>query len=597
MKKQANKAQIKELIAFFEGKNKDSLTHDHYNPIKKWIAEHRKLLLDAGEKQELVDYAVLNRIPNKPIMAEMCSWPFLNSVLYRSYLDFLSPEVRKVWEALVWAGSLNHEQLEKETGVAVYTTIKERYFKDGPVYKRYELKRDFAHFKVQSYYYNSYNNDKPIVLALASEVRRCCAQVSDMPKEAELVPAQVPIGQTQHQYLEGEREFLMCWPHLLTYRDQGQINSTGKNRPMTNGLSKIQRSLGLREFFPEHSDKNARTLRTLLLAGVALKFDHSKKATTHEALREWIRSGYPKSFTPGFILPNLKGIGHIDDHYIKKVEEGMWDLFGRLPMGAWVNTQNIQAHVKYNILEFRPFNNYVTERLSVVAIDGETHYIEASLYHNAIQWPFVLGSFFLYAALGLCDLAYDDPDPTTDFSFWDGLRYVRRTALGDYLCGATKSYDASNLPSAHKVVLSPDTLLITVEGEAPGFSNLLEPYAEKVGHNRFRTESQLFLKNIRSKKELKDKISLFQQAVGTSLPPNWEAFFLDLLNKIDPFESLAAVRVFKIPADNKALIQLVAQDPVLRGCVIKAEGFIVVVENTQYALFKRRLQEFGYLLT
>lgn len=597
MSKKANKAQIKELSAFFEGKNKDTLTHDHYNPIKKWIVAHQTLLLNEGIQQDRLDYAVLNRLPNKSVMAEMCTWPFLNSTLYRSYLEFLSQEVRKVWEALVWAGSLDQEQLEEQTGVVVYKVSEKQYYKDGPVYKQYSLKSNFEHFKSSSHYYSSYHDDKPVVLSLASEVRRCCVQVSEKPKEAVLVPAQEPIGQTQHQYLDGEREFLLCWPRLLTYRDQGQIGFTVKHRPMTNGLSKIQRNLGLREFFPEHSDKNARTLRTLLLAGVALKFGNSKRPTTHEALNEWFQLHYPKSYTPGFILPNLKGIGHIDDHYIKKVEDGMWDLFCHLPTGAWVSTRNIQAHVKYNILEFRPFNVYVTDKLSVVAIDGETHSIGANRYHNAIEWPFILGSFFLYAALGLCDLAYDDPDPATDFSFWDGLRYVRRTALGNYLCGVTKSYDASNLPAAHKVVLSPDTLLITVEGEASGFGTLLEPYAEKAGHNRFRTDSQLFLKNIRSKKELKDKISLFKQAVGVELPPNWEAFFLDLLNKMDPFEHLAAVRVFKIPTDNKALIQLVAQDPVLRSCVIKAEGFIIVVENAQYALFKRRLQEFGYLLT
>jgi hypothetical protein len=597
MNKQADNTQIKELIAFFDGKNKDTLMQCHYNPIKKWIIAHQTLLLDEGVQQSMLDYVVLNRMPNKPIMTEICSWPYLNSTLYNSYIEFLSPEIRKVWEALLWAGSLNHEHLEKQTGVVVYNVTEVQYYQNGPVHKKYELKHDFDQFKTASYYYSSIYDNKSIVLSMASEVRRCCAGVSEKPKEANLVPAREPVEPTTYQYFDSEQEFLLIWPRLLTYRDQGQIGVTGKERPASNGLTKIQRNLGLREFFPDHPDKNARTLRTLLLAGVAVKFGNSKKPTTHEALNEWFQLHYAKSYTAGFILPNVKGIGHIDNYYIKKVEEDMWPLFCRLPAGAWVSVRNIQAHVKYNILEFRPFSSYATEKLSAVKVDGSSDSIDIDTYHNAIEWPFILGSLFLYAALGLCDLAYDDPDPATDFSFWEGLRYVRRTALGDYLCGVTKSYDATKLPSSHNVVLSPDTLLITVEGNAAGFAGLMEPYAEKVGHNRFRTESQLFLKNIRSKKDLKDKIALFRQAVGTMLPPNWEDFFLDLLNKIDPFESFVSVRVFKIPPNNKALIQLVAQDPVLRGCVIKAEGFIIIVENAQYALFRRRLQEFGYLVT
>ena len=44
------------------------------------------------------------------------------------------------------------------------------------------------------------------------------------------------------------------------------------------------------------------------------------------------------------------------------------------------------------------------------------------------------------------------------------------------------------------------------------------------------------------------------------------------------------------------LIRLVAQDPVVKTLVIKAEGYLVLVPKGNMAALKRRLQEFGYLV-
>lgn len=126
----------------------------------------------------------------------------------------------------------------------------------------------------------------------------------------------------------------------------------------------------------------------------------------------------------------------------------------------------------------------------------------------------------------------------------------------------------------------------------------MEPYAERVGATRFRTDNQVFLKNIRSKSELQSKIMLFNQVIGAELPPNWQAFFGEMLLKIDPFQSPEkGLQVFKIPPENKTLIQLLAQDPILKSTIQKAEGFHILVRKTNYPIFKNRLQEFGYLLT
>ena len=90
---------------------------------------------------------------------------------------------------------------------------------------------------------------------------------------------------------------------------------------------------------------------------------------------------------------------------------------------------------------------------------------------------------------------------------------------------------------------------------------------------------------------------MFKQAINKELPPNWQQFFKELEAKIDPLEEIDNMMVFQIPPDNQALIRLIARDEKLKKLCRKAEGYYVLVEKAKISQFKKRLQEFGYLLT
>ena len=55
--------------------------------------------------------------------------------------------------------------------------------------------------------------------------------------------------------------------------------------------------------------------------------------------------------------------------------------------------------------------------------------------------------------------------------------------------------------------------------------------------------------------------------------------------------------MFSLPQDNQELIRLIAQDPVIKPLVSKAEGYMILVTQKNYAALRRRLAEFGYLIT
>jgi hypothetical protein len=53
--------------------------------------------------------------------------------------------------------------------------------------------------------------------------------------------------------------------------------------------------------------------------------------------------------------------------------------------------------------------------------------------------------------------------------------------------------------------------------------------------------------------------------------------------------------IFKIPEGRQELLQLIAQDPVIKKLVAKAEGYLLIVPNKHLAELRRRLAEFGYM--
>jgi hypothetical protein len=595
--------------ALNSGYTKDILSRFFFPPAKKFTVSHLKLLKSEGADQVLLDMLLSGKTIPKFLLAQACALPFGSRKTYETFLGTLPEEVQVVWRELIWTETLNHTQIEKKFGIKVYDIVERSYPHSSYVSRDMILKKQFEIFQENGgHFYRSFFS-RQITLSLPQAIRIALVDLHDKPPESLLTPVKEPAP-TRHLYLNGERDILLELPRILTFKGQGQISYTAKNRPMQNTLPKIQRNLNLKEFFPETADKRLKTLRTSLLAGMAA-YTLSKNETqdTPDLIRSLFQNSYVKSAkTAPLAIPDLKGMGYLEYYDLLSPEGVVLDLLRRLPEGEWIDFENIRNHVRYNLIDIRPIQVYVAENRLHYVYELETerytetrHFITKDLYYDAVETPFLRGSFFLFAAFGLCDLAYDDPDlddiGRSCFSSWDGLRYVRRTLLGDYVCGISSEYDASAIASQTRITLSSDTLLISTEESDVAAAALLEPYAEQLGVNRFRTDNQLFLKNIRSKKELEGKIEVFKQVTGGQLPPNWEAFFQDLLHKINPFESPGDVFVFKIPPDNKHLIKIIAQDPVIKSLTAKAEGYLIIIPKNNFAPFKLRLQEFGYLLT
>jgi hypothetical protein len=587
--------------------SKDELSSLLFKSAKKFIKAHYDQLQREQVPQTLLNLAQDSKIPPKDPLAQVCAVPFAKRTYYELFLETLPKDQLIIWHELVWNGMLTDEEIRQRLGIEVSVMTEKSYHKNGPIYKSKEMLPGFELFQPKTERFGYWGDqNQPIYLSLALGLRQILVEYYDQPENAKLTPVAEPTI-TEFQYLSGEQDIALELPRVLTYKAQGQIAFTAKDRPVQTTLIKMQRSLSLKEFFPGLEDKKVKLLRTGMLAAISAHIKPPKGSTTsYEILRSFIQEKYPRALTGLMTLPDIKGMSYIDDGYVEHPEAGFLQFFKELPAGEWVSFDHVQHYIRYKLLQFQPFSAYVArdklyyEYVEAGGYDNK-HYIKKHIYAQAIEQSFVRGSFFLLAALGLCDLAYDLPDTTRIgrdcFSVWDGLKFVRRTALGDYACGLAKEYQPTESGAGKKITLSPETLMILTEDTDNSAAAILEPYTERLGANRFRTDSQLFLKNIRSKSELESKIALFKQVIGAELPPNWQAFLKDIQNKVNPFESVDEFQAFKIPPDNKALIQLIAQDPIIKNLVIKAEGFIILIPKGHYAAFRRRMQEFGYLLT
>jgi len=606
--------QLQSVAGVMDGSfTKDNLTTRYWGLTKKFLAKYADMLIAEGADTALIILATTAKTLPKEPLTKICALPFASKKIYEVFLRFLPEEVEKVWQLLIWEDQLDDVELEKRLGVKVYSIKQEKTYYNRVVDKKIILPQFNLFYDERiNRSYGYYPSAANLNLGLPPMMRQLLASYYDLPDYAKLSPVANPEP-TQHTYTSGERDILLEWPRVLSYKQQGQIGYTAKNRPTHTGLPKMNRNLSLQEFFPDAADKKMRTLRTGLLAGLAVYCNNTKNAAdTPQILQDLFEKKYPTLIPSApLVLPDLKGMANVENYDLTNHKElQIRNLLAALPAGGWVPFDNIGHFVRFNLIDIRPMANYqITNKLyyDYSDLDPEAryydtrHFITPPQFGLAIDMPFLRGSFFLFAAFGLCDLAYDEPDLKSlgrgSYSSWDGLRYVRRTKLGDFVCGIADVYDSSGIASDTQITLSPDTLLIMTDSADASAAAILEPYTERLGANRFRTDSQVFLKNIRSKKELEGKIALFKQIIGEKLPPNWQAFFQDLLHKINPFEEVAEPRVLQIPADNKALIQLIAQDAVLKSLVIKAEGYMIIIPKGNYAAVKRRLQEFGYLLT
>ena len=580
--------------------SKDFLLKNWFPPAVNLLKTHEAELRKNGYGPIMP--ANLNNIPVriKSDVVVVVAILFSGSLPYRLFRESLPEDVLMLWDALVKHNFIGFAEAKLTLGIEVVDKIPPKssfYMKEPEVKEKFNIfpsKSPFwAYQQLDSYFW------------LPRLLRETLISLYEIPASAKLLPAK-DLPEEGIFFSDTESQFFSDYGRMNLYYKQDEISYSTKLRPVQTGLGKIQRTLKIREFFPDTTVKQYKYLKTNMLASVMPYFFMVEKnlVEPQDILKAFIRKAYGNGFPSATVLlPDIKGLAYFENHQFKVYEGQMLKLLKDLPQNEYVAIENILGYCSFSLFQTDIVGrNEAYEKLTMEAPE-DGHYKVAIGYNrhrNAIELPVLKGTFFFFAALGLCEIIYDEVDEyestTIRYSPWDNLIAVKRTALGDYVCGLSEQYQMSE-SKIDDFTLSDSALIIKLDSAESPYSVSFSNFAEQLNPLSFKTDASIFLKNVRSLQDLNTKIALFKQMVPTGMPKNWQDFFNGLFKKVNPMDFYGDCAVFRIPSDNKAFIQILAQDTVIKKLVFKAEGYLIIVPKSNIPPLKRRLAEFGYLLT
>ena len=215
-----------------------------------------------------------------------------------------------------------------------------------------------------------------------------------------------------------------------------------------------------------------------------------------------------------------------------------------------------------------------------------------------ITLPAIKSIFFLLASWGMVEIAYQIPNDPNSVSPFDGLEYVRLTALGRFAFEIDSEYTPPVVvESAKDFELSSDRLLIKfLDADSPRRA-VFSQFAKAVTPVLYSVDFGSFLEGCTMRNEVESKIKKFRHIVKEDLPEVWETFFAELLNRCNPLLNVRSKYVVRrINSDDKRLQEIILTDKELKEYIVRAENYIILMEQKNMDKVSHILRRYGYLI-
>ena len=106
-----------------------------------------------------------------------------------------------------------------------------------------------------------------------------------------------------------------------------------------------------------------------------------------------------------------------------------------------------------------------------------------------------------------------------------------------------------------------------------------------------------FLEGCTMRNEVESKIKKFRHIVKEDLPEVWETFFAELLNRCNPLLNVRSKYVVRrINSDDKRLQEIILTDKELKEYIVRAENYIILMEQKNMDKVSHILRRYGYLI-
>lgn len=437
---------------------------------------------------------------------------------------------------------------------------------------------------------------------------------------------------------------------LMSYIAAGKVELKGgeTKNPTKSALRQMSTMCEVREFFSKgHTGyKELDTLATEMLYFFLKPIANTKLPPLGIAIAQnWFERYSGGKYT---LVDGIIGFLKSNSRYREvRTEKQVIDLLGQLDAQSWYGVEGLLEHTRrhkdsFAVIDEDYFDGqfYITPTADFTKEHPyeRNHYLRATDYFDAVIAPYLKGTMFLFAALGLVEIVYDVPvNPVLQngtkpyLSPYDGLKAVRVTVLGKFIIGETKSYIPSVAPkqkSDYSVSFDESRLLMSLHADDKKRQMYMSDFAKTaamtttISAKQERTDGAEaksaeqaseqssprtyykmsyadFLTDCRKRADVVKKIERFRTYIvghTNPLPSVWENFFTELLAKVEPLRRRPTLVMFSVKPSPE-LMHLLTHDHQLREIVHKAEGFHIFVEESNVPALTKRLRECGYLMS
>jgi hypothetical protein len=530
---------------------------------------------------------------------------YTDQTIYDGYFKSMDSRMRKFWETIIWVKSVPNQQLEAIFGYPVLE-ITQQYssYSIDLIKDLRERFRDFLYVsRYRQYYYHKDDIDLGAIqlkVEIPSGVRLVMGLYMSKPQGYYLDPIQsIPPG---YIVVSMEKEIFNDLPLLLSYQLQDNIKFTNKGYLSLPSVKKMSKTLTIKEFF----DPDPYCIRSLMLAGFLgnnrVKLDNNKLL---DFIKDLFSADITQHNNAPYFLPQLKGFNNINNYYFSHdATVSLMYFFRNIIPTDWFTFANLNAYISFRFLDLLPLKEYDFEHRIKFELDVRnsqnkperlSRSLNTAVLPIYVETPYLAAHIFWLASWGLMDVAINEKIKC-QYSPYDQLYAFRLTKLGEYVLGRINEYTPPITEAKTALTFDENSLFIRVDGSLRLGDTMLDKFAVKVSENRYQFSPGKFMKECKCPSDLKDKIMLFKKIVAQKLPQFWENYLDQLIVNSKIIKNQHNMHVFSLPADNKELHRLVAQDEQLRKLIIKAEKFYVIVEHNHVSAFFQRMKEIGYLV-
>ena len=212
--------------------------------------------------------------------------------------------------------------------------------------------------------------------------------------------------------------------------------------------------------------------------------------------------------------------------------------------------------------------------------------------------PFVKSFLFLLASLGIVEIAYSAVPPSNATSIYDTLQFLRITELGQFVIGLIGHYDETGKGGTQTdFAIDDERLLLKLNNPKSPYAFVLEKFGKSVTSSLYRVDYGTFLEGCTTADDVNKRIALFKRYFGEELPEVWTSFFKDVLLRCSPLATVGKKYMLRrIDAKDKRLQNVILTDECLKKHILRAENYILLIEQDYWNVVVERLRTYGYVL-